>query len=86
MKEYKWRGLTYQIADEDLKFYPGAEPVHAESETTADPDEEQANAEPNEEQANAETNAEQVDAEPEAKAAPQPENKARKTAKNKDKE
>lgn len=82
MKEYKWRGLTYQIADEDLKFYPGAEPVHAESEATADPDEEQANAEPNEEQANAE----QVDAEPEAKAAPQPENKARKTAKNKDKE
>ena len=24
MKEYKWRGLTYQIADEDLDKYPGA--------------------------------------------------------------
>lgn len=77
MKEYKWRGLTYQIANEDLKFYPGAEPVHAESEATADLDEEQANAEPN---------TDQVDAEPEEKAAPQPENKARKTAKNKDEE
>ena len=53
MKEYKWRGKTYRIADEDLKFYPGAEPV---------------------------------DAEPEAKAAPKPENKARKDVKNKSKE
>lgn len=37
MKEYKWRGLTYQIADEDLKFYPGAEQVNAEPETKAAP-------------------------------------------------
>ena len=25
MKEYRWRGYTYQIADEDLHRYPGAE-------------------------------------------------------------
>lgn len=27
MKEYRWRGSTYKIADEDLKRYPGAELV-----------------------------------------------------------
>lgn len=27
MNEYKWRGHTYRIADEDLKNYPGAEPI-----------------------------------------------------------
>lgn len=53
MKEYSWRGFTYQIADEDLKFYPGAVPVHPE---------------------------------PEEKADATPKNKARKPAKNKDKE
>ena len=30
MKKYKWRGVTYQIADEDLWKYPGAVPVHPE--------------------------------------------------------
>ena len=25
MKEYRWRGSTWQIADEDLPRYPGAE-------------------------------------------------------------
>lgn len=24
MKEYEWRGFRYQIADSDLKYYPGA--------------------------------------------------------------
>ena len=28
MKIYKWHGITIQIADEDLKQYPGAVPVH----------------------------------------------------------
>ncbi len=28
LKEYKWRGYTYQIADEDLKYYPGAKPIN----------------------------------------------------------
>ena len=27
MKNYEWRGFTYQIADEDLEKYPGAVPV-----------------------------------------------------------
>ena len=27
LKEYTWRGHTYQIADEDLGRYPGAVPV-----------------------------------------------------------
>ena len=27
LKEYLWRGHTYQIADEDLPRYPGAIPV-----------------------------------------------------------
>ena len=30
MNIYKWRGYTYQIADEDLKYYPGAELVKPE--------------------------------------------------------
>ena len=25
LKEYRWRGSTWQIADEDLHHYPGAE-------------------------------------------------------------
>ena len=29
MKEYRWRGSTYQIADEDLHRYPGAELIEA---------------------------------------------------------
>lgn len=52
MKEYKWRGLTYQIADEDLVNYPGAVLVE----------------------------------EPVNKSAAKPKNKARKPAKNKEKE
>ena len=31
LKIYKWRGYTYQIADEDLHLYPGAEPVETKS-------------------------------------------------------
>jgi len=31
LKEYLWRGNTYQIADEDLSRYPGAVPVGVES-------------------------------------------------------
>ena len=27
LKEYRWRGYTWQIADEDLHHYPGAEPI-----------------------------------------------------------
>lgn len=27
MKEYRWNGHTFRIADKDLKNYPGAEPV-----------------------------------------------------------
>lgn len=27
LKEYKWRGSTWQIADEDLGRFPGAVPV-----------------------------------------------------------
>lgn len=27
MKKYMWNGHKYQIADEDLHLYPGAEPV-----------------------------------------------------------
>lgn len=30
LKEYEWRGGTWQIADEDLHFYPGAKLVEAE--------------------------------------------------------
>lgn len=30
MKKYIWRGVTYQIAEEDLWKYPGAVPVHPE--------------------------------------------------------
>lgn len=29
LKEYRWRGYTWQIADEDLAKYPGAELVEA---------------------------------------------------------
>lgn len=32
MKEYRWHGHTYQIADEDLENYPGAVPVKAKTE------------------------------------------------------
>lgn len=27
LREYRWRGFTWQIADEDLDKYPGAVPV-----------------------------------------------------------
>lgn len=27
LKEYRWRGYTWQIADEHLHLYPGAVPV-----------------------------------------------------------
>lgn len=30
LKEYIWNGKTYQIADEDLRYYPGAVPVKDE--------------------------------------------------------
>ena len=30
MKKYIWRGVTYQIAEEDLGRYPGAIPVEPE--------------------------------------------------------
>lgn len=29
MKEYRWKGKIWQIADEDLHMYPDAEPVEA---------------------------------------------------------
>lgn len=32
LKLYKWRGSTWQIADEDLHRYPGAVPVKPETE------------------------------------------------------
>lgn len=35
LKIYKWRGYTYQIADEDLHLYPGAEPVETKSKVKA---------------------------------------------------
>lgn len=28
LREYRWRGYTWQIADEDLDKYPGAVPVN----------------------------------------------------------
>ena len=28
LKEYRWRGYTWQIADEDLPKYPGAVPIN----------------------------------------------------------
>lgn len=31
LRNYKWRGFTYQIADEDLKNYPGAELVETKA-------------------------------------------------------
>ena len=27
LREYRWNGLTWQIADEDIALYPGAVPV-----------------------------------------------------------
>ena len=27
LREYRWRGFTWQIADEDVHMYPGAVPV-----------------------------------------------------------
>ena len=33
LKEYKWRGYTWQIADEDLHLYPGAEEVKPKKKT-----------------------------------------------------
>ena len=35
MKIYKWRGYMYQIADEDLKHYPGAVEVTDKPEAKA---------------------------------------------------
>lgn len=37
MKIYKWRGFTYQIADEDLHLYPGAELVEPKKEPKKEP-------------------------------------------------
>ena len=31
IRNYKWRGFTYQIADEDLKNYPGAELIEVKA-------------------------------------------------------
>ena len=36
MKNYIWRGRTYQIAEEDLFRYPGAVPVHPETPKAAE--------------------------------------------------
>ena len=30
LKEYRWRGYTWQISDEHLHLYPGAVPVKPE--------------------------------------------------------
>ena len=35
LKEYYWRGSTWQIADEDLGRFPGAVPVDAKPKETA---------------------------------------------------
>lgn len=35
LKIYKWRGYTYQIADEDLHLYPGAVEVENKTEAKA---------------------------------------------------
>ena len=35
LKEYYWRGSTWQIADEDLGRYPGAVPVGQKPKETA---------------------------------------------------
>ena len=37
LKEYFWNGKTYQIADEDLKHYPGAVPVKEEAPVKPEP-------------------------------------------------
>ena len=34
LKIYRWRGHTYQIAEEDLDKYPGAVPVEKEKKKT----------------------------------------------------
>ena len=36
-KEYRWRGLTYRISDEDLARYPGAEPLEPEKKAAQKP-------------------------------------------------
>lgn len=33
LREYRWRGNTWQIADEDLYHYPGAVPVETTPKT-----------------------------------------------------
>ena len=35
LKEYYWRGSTWQIADEDLRSFPGAVPVDNKPKETA---------------------------------------------------
>lgn len=35
LKEYYWRGTTWQIADEDLHRFPGAVPVDAKPKDNA---------------------------------------------------
>ena len=42
LKEYRWRGYTWQIAEEDLDKYPGAVPVE-----DAKPSEKKRTAAPN---------------------------------------
>ena len=37
LKEYFWNGKTYQIADEDLKHYPGTVPVKGETPVKPEP-------------------------------------------------
>lgn len=37
LKEYFWNGKTYQIADEDLKHYPGAVPAKEEAPVKPEP-------------------------------------------------
>jgi hypothetical protein len=32
MKNYMWRGITIQLEDSDLSFYPGAVPVETKAE------------------------------------------------------
>lgn len=34
LKEYRWRGSTWQIADEDLHRFPGAVPVNEKPKST----------------------------------------------------
>ena len=37
LKIYRWRGNTYQIAEEDLRLYPGAVPVEPEKKAAKAP-------------------------------------------------